>query len=279
MTGPRACIIGHPVAHSRSPMIHTYWLNEMGLSGSYGREDVAPDAIAGFLADLPARGYIGGNVTVPHKEAALAAADSDAVARAIGAANTVWIESGRLRATNTDVHGFLANLDERAPGWDRSEGTAVVLGAGGAARAVLFGLLQRGFAEIILVNRSADRARLLADHFGARIKIAAQAGEALARASLLVNTTSLGMVGQPPLVIDLTPLPADAVVHDIVYVPLETPLLAAARARGLRAVDGLGMLLHQAVPGFEIWFGGRPLVSAQLRGIIEADVLAKTQKS
>jgi shikimate dehydrogenase len=206
----------------------------------------------------------------------------DPVAQALKAVNTLWLEDGVLKGANTDVAGFLANLDQAAPGWDGNAagerlGRAVVLGAGGAARAVLYGLLQRGVGEILLANRTLERAEALASHFGPKIRVVSwdDTGAALKGAGLLVNTTSLGMNGQPPLDIDLSPLPASALVTDIVYVPLETPLLASARRRGLRTVDGLGMLLHQAVPGFERWFGVRPVVSEPLRALIVADIEAK----
>jgi shikimate dehydrogenase len=272
----RACILGHPVAHSRSPMIHGYWLKAHGLDGHYGREDVTPEDLADFLLNLEGRGYVGANVTVPHKEAALALADADETARAVGAANTLWREDGRLCATNTDVHGFLANLDEGAPGWDSSRGTAVVLGAGGASRAVVFGLKQRGFSRVTLVNRTIDRACQLAAEFGDPVTAAGWSDltDVLAPAQLLVNATSLGMTGKPPLEIAIDGLPRDAVATDLVYAPLETDLLARARARGNRVVDGLGMLLHQAVPGFEKWFGLRPEVTPELRALVVADLMA-----
>ncbi|KAA5600413.1 shikimate dehydrogenase [Blastochloris sulfoviridis] len=275
---PRACIIGHPVAHSRSPLIHGYWLEQHGLAGSYGREDVAPADFPAFLRNLAAHGYVGANVTLPHKEAAFATVDdADDAARALGAVNTVWIDNGRLRGANTDVVGFLADLDARLPGWDGRTGHAVVLGAGGAARGIVHGLLQRRIDRVSVVNRSLERAEQLASVLGPRVKPAGWENlpALLAGADLLVNTTSLGMAGQPRLGIDLDPLPAHAAVADIVYVPLETELLAAARARGHAATDGLGMLLHQAVPGFQRWFGVTPLVTADLRALIEADIRAK----
>jgi shikimate dehydrogenase len=271
MNVPTACIIGWPVAHSRSPVIHRYWLKELGIAGDYVRQPVEPEKIAAYLAAFADSGYVGGNVTVPHKEAAFAAvAEADDAARAIGAVNTLWLADGRLLGANTDAFGFLANLDEATPGWDRHGGAAVVLGAGGAARAVIWALLKRGFAPIRLVNRTLSRADALAGRFGSEVEATdwRDLPKALAGAALLVNTTSLGMSNNPPLEIDLAPLSADALVTDIVYVPLETPLLAAARARGLAAVDGLGMLLHQAVPGFERWFGRRPIVSAGLRAAV-----------
>ncbi len=275
---PRACIMGHPVAQSRSPMLHGYWLAQLGLAGEYTREDVAPGAFAGFLAGLHDAGYVGGNVTAPHKQAALrAVARVDAAAAAIGAVNTIWTEGGALVGGNTDAHGFIANLDELAPGWDGSAGTAVVVGAGGATRAAIVALRARG-VSVVLVNRTLSHAEDLAREFGAmpgpcvRAVPWAELGETLARADLLVNTTVLGMVGKPELEIDLAALPVGAVVYDIVYVPLETALVRAARARGHRVVGGLGMLLHQAVPGFERWFGQRPVVTPALRTMIEDDI-------
>ncbi|ALA17306.1 MULTISPECIES: shikimate dehydrogenase [unclassified Chelatococcus] len=272
---PKACIIGHPVAHSRSPMVHGFWLRELGLAGDYTREDVRPEDLAGFVASLRERGYVGANVTVPHKEAVLGLADVvSETARAMGAANTLWFENGILHADNTDVPGFLANLDERAPGWDRSGGTATVLGAGGAARAVIYGLLARGFSTIHLVNRNEDRSLALQAAFGPAVKPCGwdRLAAVLPATDLLVNTTSLGMSGQPPLVVDLKALPDTALVHDIVYIPLTTGLLSAARARGLATVDGLGMLLHQAVPGFAHWFGRTPTVTEDLRALLVRDI-------
>ena len=271
-----ACIIGWPAGHSRSPLIHDYWLRQHGIAGEYRKEAVPPDEFAAFLAGLAARGYVGANVTIPHKEAALALSTPDARAKAVGAANTLWRDGDTLRSTNTDVEGFLGNLDAAAPGWDRGLPNAVVLGAGGSARAVVFGLIERGVARIHLVNRTLDRAQALAQRFGAAVMPARweDAGALLGAAGLLVNTTSLGMKGQPPLEIDVGLLPANAVVADLVYVPLVTPLLAAARARGLATVDGLGMLLHQAVRGFSLWFGVKPAVTPELRALVEADLAA-----
>jgi shikimate dehydrogenase len=275
---PKACIIGHPVAHSRSPRIHGFWLKEYGLAGAYERADVLPEALGEFLSTLRQRGFVGANVTGPHKEAVFRAVPhkTDA-AVAIGAVNTLWFEGNTLRADNTDVTGFLANLDATAPGWDAHRGIAVVLGAGGAARAVLFGLIGRGFARIVLVNRTPERAGELATAFGPKVAPTPweDRSRLLAGADLLVNTTTLGMHAAPPLDIELGALPARAVVNDIVYVPLETRLLAAASQRGLRAVDGLGMLLHQAVPGFARWFGVTPSVTEALRRDVAADILAR----
>ena len=269
---PTAGVIGWPVAHSRSPAIHRFWLNELGIEGDYIALPVEPEKIDAFLGGFAQSGYRGGNVTVPHKEAAFAAvAEMDAAARAIGAVNTLWIEDGKLVGGNTDVLGFLANLDGAVENWDKNPGGAIVLGAGGAARAVLFALIERGFAPIYLVNRTIERAENLAARFGkATVRPAgwSDVGGLLHDATLLVNTTTLGMKGTPSPDIDLAALPDRAVVTDIVYVPLETPLLAAAKGRGLRTVDGLGMLLHQAAPGFARWFGKRPKVTPALRAAI-----------
>ncbi len=269
-----ACIIGWPAGHSRSPLIHNYWIRQHGIAGEYRKEAVPPEEFAAFLASLGTRGYVGANVTIPHKEAALALTTPDARANAVGAANTLWRDGDTLRSTNTDVEGFLGNLDAVAPGWDRDLQSAVVLGAGGSARAVLFGLIERGVPRIHLVNRTLDRAQALAQRFGAAVVPSRwdEAGALLGSAGLLVNSTSLGMKGQPPLELDMALLPADAVVADLVYVPLVTPRLAAARARGLATADGLGMLLHQAVRGFSLWFGVKPSVTPELRALVEADL-------
>jgi shikimate dehydrogenase len=273
---PTACLIGWPAAHSRSPLIHHYWLRTLGIEGGYLIEAVPPDEFQDFVFRLSLRGFVGANVTIPHKERALALSAPDDRARAVGAANTLWFQDGELRSTNTDVEGFINNLDAAAPGWDGAR-DALVLGAGGAARAVVFGLVERGFARVHLVNRTMERARAVADQFGPNVHPAAwdAIADLLPRAGLLVNTTSLGMHGQPALEVDVDLLPQQAVVADLVYVPLETPLLAAARGRGLKTADGLGMLLHQAVRGFELWFGQRPQVTSELRALVEAD-LTKT---
>ena len=270
---PAACLIGWPAAHSRSPLIHHYWLRTLGIEGGHVIEAVPPDEFKDFLFRLSLRGFVGANVTLPHKESALALSKPDARARAVGAANTLWFENGELCSTNTDVEGFLNNLDASAPGWDGCE-DALVLGAGGAARAVVFGLLDRGIKRVHLANRTVARARALADQFGASVLPVAwdALGDILPRAGLLVNTTSLGMKGQPPLEIDVARLPPSAVVADLVYVPLDTPLLTASRTCALKTADGLGMLLHQAVRGFELWFGQRPEVTAELRALVEADL-------
>jgi shikimate dehydrogenase len=268
-----ACLIGWPAAHSRSPLIHHYWLRTLGIEGGYNIEAVPPEGFAEFVLHLSTHGFVGANVTIPHKERALALTKPDARARAVGAANTLWFADGELRSTNTDVEGFINNLDASSPGWDGCE-DALVLGAGGSSRAVVFGLLDRGIKRVHLVNRTMERARALADQFGASVLPVAwdALGDILPRTGLLVNTTSLGMKGQPPLELDVGQLPSHAVVADLVYVPLDTPLLAAARAHGLKTADGLGMLLHQAVRGFELWFGRRPEVTAELRALVEADL-------
>lgn len=276
-----ACVIGFPIHHSKSPILHNYWVKHYGLEAHYAAESIEPVQLQDFLSSvkLGRSDYEGGNATIPHKESLLALSDwADETATTLGAANTFWVEGGDLCVTNTDVYGFLANLDEGARNWDGAKNSAdkkaVVLGAGGAARAVIFGLIDRGFQTIILANRTLSRAETLADHFSElaekhRSKIIpttfSLAEQELAAASLLVNTTSLGMVGQPDLEFSIESLPLNAVVTDIVYTPLKTGLLNAAEARGLKIVDGLGMLLHQAVPGFEKWFGVRPEVTEALR--------------
>ncbi len=269
-----ACVIAWPAGHSRSPLIHNYWAKKYNVDAEYRREAVPPEKFVDFVTHLRAHGYVGGNVTVPHKQAALAVSEPDARARAVGAANCLWYEDGKLRSTNTDVEGFLDNLDAATPGWDRGLESAVVLGAGGGARAVVFALLAREAKRIYVVNRTVERAQALQKQFGARV-IAAGWGETgglLGGAGLVVNTTTLGMAGQPPLDINLR-CPASLVVADLVYAPLVTGLLAAARDKGLRTVDGLGMLLHQAVRGFQLWFGIKPEVTAELRALVEADLL------
>jgi shikimate dehydrogenase len=270
---PAACLIGWPAAHSRSPLIHHYWLRKLGITGGYSIEAIPPEGFAEFVLNLAGHGFVGANVTIPHKERVLALTAPDERARAVGAANTLWYEGSELRSTNTDVEGFIGNLDASAPAWDAID-DALVLGAGGSSRAVVFGLLERGIGRVVVANRTIERARALADQFGPKVEpVAWEAiAEWLPRAGLLVNTTSLGMGSQPALDIDVGRLPSRAVVSDLVYVPLETPLLATAKARGLRTADGLGMLLHQAVRGFELWFGQRPEVTAELRAQVEADL-------
>ncbi len=270
------CVIAWPAGHSRSPLIHNYWIKQHGLNAEYRREAVPPEKFAEFIKNLRANGYVGANVTLPHKQAALTLTEPDERSRAVGAANCLWYDDGKLRSTNTDVEGFLANLDTATPGWDRGLESAVVLGAGGGARAVVYALLRREVQRVYVINRTIPRAKELQKKFGARVVPAGwdEIGGLLGGAGLLVNTTSLGMVRQPPLEINLR-CPASLVVADLVYDPLETKLLAAARDRGLRTADGLGMLLHQAVRGFELWFGIRPQVTAELRALVEADLGVK----
>lgn len=274
----RACVIGWPVAHSRSPMIHGHWLKTYGIDGSYGREAVQPGEAAAFFSGLRERGYAGCNITLPHKEAAFAAVqETRPAARAAAAANTVWFEGGKLVGDNTDSAGFIANLRAEAPNVRLAGCTVSILGAGGAARGVVFGLLDAGAAEVRLFNRTRDRADRVAASFGAKVK-AFDWSEREIRSrdvGLLVNTTSLGMRSADALEMDVSRLDSNCVVADIVYVPLVTPLLAAAKARGLATVDGLGMLLHQAVPGFERWFGVRPEVTPELRALLMRDIEGK----
>lgn len=275
----RACVIGWPVEHSRSPAIHRFWLKQHGIDGAYEKEAVPPAEAARFIRSLAERGYVGANVTLPHKLMALQAADiADEAARAIGAANTLWLDgAGRLHASNTDAYGFMTNLNAQAPHWNEGRRPAMVLGAGGAARAILHGLIAAGVNRILIANRTRERAEALAASFAPNVEVVDwdDRERALAGRGLLVNTTSLGMTGKGTLDIDLAKLPSDAVVADIVYNPLETALLAAARARGNTVVDGLGMLLHQAVPGFERWFGVRPEVTPELRAHVAATLGVK----
>lgn len=270
----RACVIGWPVEHSRSPAIHRYWLELYGIDGAYEKEAVRPEEFASFLGSLSDRGYAGANVTLPHKTEALRlATKADESARAIGAANMLWLDgAGRLNASNTDAYGFMTNLNQEAPHWNKGRAPVMVLGAGGAARAILYGLIAQGASRILLANRTRDRAEALAGTFGPAVSVVDwdARNQALAGCGLLVNATSLGMSGKGPLDIEVEALPEDAVVADIVYSPLETPLLATARARRRQAVDGLGMLLYQAVPGFERWFGVRPQVTKELKAHVAA---------
>jgi shikimate dehydrogenase len=273
---PRAGVAGWPIDHSRSPTIHRYWLKELGLPGSYEKFAVRPGEFRQFADKIGEDGLLGANVTAPHKEAAFSACDRRTpVAEALGAVNTLWRQDGRLWGDNTDVDGFLANLDESAPGWAEGEASAIVIGAGGAARAIIHALILRGFERVAVVNRTQARVEALAAHFGGPTT-AISWGDLetqLREADLLVNASSLGMVGQPAVAIDLSGLPQRAVVADAVYVPLRTPLIEAASARGLRVVEGLGMLLHQAAPAFARWFGRRPVVTPELRALVEAEVM------
>lgn len=268
---------GYPIRHSRSPIIHGHWLKQYAIAGDYRAVEVAPENFVDFIAALKAEDaeFAGGNVTIPHKEKAFALADQpDELASELGAANTLYLSEGTLKATNTDGYGFLANLDDRAKGWDRRRERAVILGAGGASRAVIQAVRDRGFAEIHVLNRTVERARELADRFGPTVHAApiAALGERLQGANLFVNTTSLGMDDGEAFAIDFSPMDAAGLVTDIVYVPLMTPFLQQASAQGKAVADGLGMLLHQAVPGFEKWFGTRPVVTEELRARIVADL-------
>ncbi|MEP1588224.1 MAG: shikimate dehydrogenase [Tateyamaria sp.] len=271
MTGkiPLAGVIGSPISHSKSPQIHQHWLKTYGLPGHYIPMDVAPQNLKAVLKTLPQAGFVGANITLPHKEAVLELADlvTDR-ATLIGAANTlIFRKDGKIHADNTDGYGFLENLKAGAPNWRPEAGPATVLGAGGSARAVITSLLDAGVPEILLSNRTRVRAEKLADDFGQRITVIdwVQAGNILEESALVVNTTSLGMIGKSAMRIPLDGLRVGTVVTDLVYAPLKTDLLAAADAAGCLTVDGLGMLLHQAVPGFERWFGKRPIVDSATR--------------
>jgi shikimate dehydrogenase len=276
-SGLRAGVVGWPVEHSRSPMIHGYWLKQLGIPGSYEKFAVRPGEFLEFAVRIREGELVGANVTVPHKEAAFSACDERTpVAEALGAVNTLWRKDGRLWGDNTDVAGFLTNMDEAAPGWAKRRRFAIVIGAGGAARAIVFGLMSRGLERIAIVNRTQERAETLAAHFGGSTTVMAWAdlSKNLAEADLLVNSSSLGMVRQPPLAVNVCALPRRAIVADAVYVPLRTSLIEAASARGLRTVEGLGMLLHQAAPAFARWFGREPAVTPELRALVEAEVMA-----
>ena len=269
---PLAGVIGHPVAHSRSPLLHGHWLRTYGLQGHYVPMDIAPDKLETAFRTLPDLGFVGVNVTIPHKEKVMEIADlvSDR-ATLIGAANTIiFRKDGKIHADNTDGYGFIENLRQGAPGWDPQAGPAMVLGAGGAARAVIASLLEVGVPEIRISNRTRNRAEQLREEFGARIRVVewVQAGNAMDDAALVVNSTSLGMVGKQELRVPLDGLQPGTVVTDLVYTPLETRLLRVAREQGCTCVDGLGMLIHQAVPGFERWFGKRPEVDDATRAAI-----------
>ena len=266
-----AGVFGHPVTHSRSPRLHGFWLQRYGIDGAYIPLGVTPERFGAAVRSLVDLGFRGANVTIPHKLAAFEICDEvSPFARRAGAVNTLIFRDGRIEGSNTDGFGFLESIREAASGWRADAGPAVLFGAGGAARAIAAALLDAGAPRVTLVNRTAAKAEALARDLGGLIQVADR--PPLDDAALLVNTTSLGMQGQPGLEVDLAPLAASAVVADIVYVPLETRLLAAARARGLVAVDGLGMLLHQARPGFEAWFGVAPQVGQALRDVVAADI-------
>ena len=271
MTGPvpLSGVIGHPAGHSRSPRLHRHWLRRHALPGHYVPLEVTPADLPSVLDAMPRMGFVGANVTIPHKERALELCDlvTDRAAL-IGAVNTlIFREDGRRHGDNTDGYGFLASLRQAVPDWQPGAGPAAIFGAGGAARAVIVALLDAGVPELRLANRTRPRAEALHREFGARLTVMdwSRPSEMLAGARTVVNTTSLGMEGQPPFPLSLSALEPEALVTDLVYTPLDTPLLQAARNRGCRTVDGLGMLLHQAVPGFERWFGRRPEVDDETR--------------
>src|SRR5262245_45009085 len=270
-----ACVMGLPAKQSRSPKLHGYWIKRYGVDGNYVVAEIPPEEFPAFLKNLAQRGYVGGNVTMPHKDMAFALSEPDERARAVGAANTLWLEDGKLRSTNTDVEGFIGALDANAASWHRATDTAIVLGGGGASRAVIYGLIERGLKTIHVVNRTHAKAEAARERFGSAVHPAAweDVPHLLAGAKLLINATSLGMKGQPELKIDLSPMARDAVVADIIYVPLKTKLLEAAEQRGFRTSNGLDMLLYQAVRGFNLWFGIKPEVTTELRDMLAADVM------
>lgn len=273
----KVCVIGWPVEHSRSPLIHNHWIKECGIADAiYERLAVKPEEATATIRDLSALGYIGANVTVPHKETAFAALSRhDAIAKRLKAVNTIVTTPEGFEGRNTDGYGFIANLKDRAPAWDAKAGPAVLLGAGGAARAIAAALEEEGAPEVRIVNRTRAKSEALLRDLHlmtGRIVAFSDAEKALKGANLLVNTTTLGMKGESDVDLDISPLPRGALVTDIVYTPLETGLLRRAREAGHETVDGLGMLLHQAVPGFEAWFGVRPQVTAELRAMVLADL-------
>lgn len=269
---PLAGVIGSPIAHSKSPTLHNYWLKRLDLPGQYMPLDVAQKDLGEVLRAMPKMGYVGANVTIPHKETVLGLVDrvTDRAAL-IGAANTlVFRADGQIFADNTDGHGFIENLRKGAKGWSASAGPAVVFGAGGAARATLAALLDAGASEVRIANRTRARADALRAEFGARVEVFewVKAGNMLEGAKTVVNCTALGMQGKPALKVPLDALSTDAVVTDLVYTPLDTKLLEAARKKGCQVVDGLGMLIHQAAPGFERWFGKKPPVDEDVRQVV-----------
>lgn len=271
----KACVIGWPISHSRSPLIHNYWLKLYGIAGEYLRLPVEPAGLERFIADLPNSEFAGCNVTIPHKERAFQLiAPADETTRRLGVVNTIYRQEGILLGTSTDGEGFIANLLASAAQLKLRNAKAVIFGAGGAAMAIAGALLDQGMSEIVVANRTFDRSQELREKFGSAIKPASwdTRNDVLAECALLVNATALGMKGQPPLDINLGQLPLSSVVTDIVYTPLQTPLLTKAAARGNWTVNGLGMLLHQAVRGFELWFGGRPEVTSALYDLVARDI-------
>jgi shikimate dehydrogenase len=271
----KACVIGWPIGHSRSPLIHDYWLRRYGIDGAYERVAVPPEELLDFLRTLAARGYAGCNVTLPHKEDAFRSVHvADQATMRLGVVNTVFHRDGELWGTNTDGEGFLANLAAHVPEWQADGGNVIILGAGGAARAIVGALLDAGSRRVVVANRTLARAEDIQRDFGSRVAPHGwkETESLVADAGLIVNTTSLGMTGQPPLALDLAHLSKSAVVADVIYAPLETDLIRRARSRGNRVVPGLGMLLHQAVKGFELWFGHRPEVTAELHDLVARDI-------
>jgi shikimate dehydrogenase len=276
-----AFVIGWPVEHSRSPLLHGYWLKYLKIPGTYEAVEIAPEKIGTFIKLLPKSGFAGGNVTVPHKESVFQLVDyADDIANVLGAVNTLWLDDGKIHGTNTDGYGFCANLDDFAPKW-REGKTAVVLGAGGASRAIIYALGKIGYSKIHIINRTLSRAETIVDEFSPKLKselLPQSWGDApnlLGKADLLINTTSIGMDDSDGFPLDLSNLKRRAIVTDIVYSPLLTPLLTAAKSKGNTTVDGLGMLLHQAAPGFEKWFGARPNITPALRDYILSDLTKK----
>ncbi len=276
----KACVIGWPIEHSRSPLIHNHWIAEHGLNARYDKRPVKPEELEDFLLGLERMGLRGCNVTIPHKERAfriVAQANPSGVtpmAARLQAANTIWLENGKPCADNTDVHGFMENFRQSCPHWRAQDQSVTIIGAGGAARAIAAGFAAAGVKRITLANRTVEKAEQIAARMDGPLhpRGLESLPKVLPETDVLVNATSLGMTGQPPLDVDITALPAHAIVADIVYVPLRTQLLRQAESRGLDVVEGLGMLLHQAVPGFERWFGLRPSVTPQLRRLVEKDI-------
>ena len=264
---PKAFVIGWPISHSLSAHLHRYWLNQYEIKGQYEKIAVKPEDLISFLANIKCNEYVGGNVTIPHKEQVYnLISERDAIASNLKAANTIWFENDKIKAGNTDAHGFSSNLDDFAPQWRHAK-TALVLGAGGASRAIILALINAGFEKIFILNRTVAKAQMVAKQMGNQC-IAGEFDaieEYLKQSDLLINTTSLGMIDQPELEIDLTPLPKSALVCDIVYNPIKTQLLIQAEALNITTIDGIGMLLHQAVPGFEKWFAFKPRVTIELR--------------
>lgn len=272
-----ACVIGWPISHSRSPLIHTYWLKKYGISGSYEKVAVAPEELPRFLERIREGEFVGCNVTIPHKEAVFDLVETDDPATAmLKAVNTIYTDDGVLVGSNTDGQGFFDHLLAEYPGWPVADCTIAVYGAGGAARAIIAEALARGARSVLLTNRTISRAQAIAEDFCQGIDVCdiERFSSRISETDLLVNTTALGMQGQPALTLPLNLLKPSAIVADIVYVPLQTALLRNARDGGLRTLDGLGMLLHQAVPGFDRWFGCRPEVTQELRRIVAADICA-----